>query len=424
MSQIYFSDSAPTSIKKTYDANDLDGFGKFTDPEVETEFRAISLSSDVVSARIVIGTSLAFLPVLFNDFLFHGWSPIFWTLAALRLGVFLISLTALVAVARVSVKMFDTLVIAWSVSAVVLELFVVVARPPGFFGVIATTSFIISVLFLLVPQPLIRQLLLAGVLSIGHMILSLWIYPITDPVVFNTFLLVICASNAVGYFSSRAMQISKRRQFVLGKELAASEKHYRTLVQASRGLVWTMQGDGTVDFVRGSGLGLGVDAARAPIDISGIADVVHPNDRSDFLDGIKQATSTGGEMDWTGRVINSDGEYRWVLTRIVPLSISSEKPGKWLGTTTDIHDFWTARMDLAEANNELEKSLARVRQLETLLAICGFCKKIRDENGQWQDIESYISHRSETRFSHGVCPGCGIENYGDVWENALGGRAN
>lgn len=424
MSQIYFSDSAPTSNVEPNDSQKLDSFGRFADRELEAEFRAFSLSSDVIYARIVIAMSLAFLPLIFNDFLFHGWSPLFWILAATRIVVFLISLAALVVVGRGSVKSFDSVVVLWAASAVTLEIFVVTARPPGFFGVIATTSFIISVLYLLVPQPLVRQLLLAGGLSLGHMIVSLGIYPITDPVVFNTFLLVVCASNAVGYFSSRAMQISKRRQFILGKELAASEKHYRTLVHASPGLVWTMQADGTIDFVSASRFDGKINAALTPTDIGGIADLVHPEDRTDFLDGIKRAISTRAEMDWTGRVIDPNGEYRWVLTRIVPLHMSSEKPEKWLGTTTDIHDFWAARMDLAEANNELEKSLARVRQLERLLAICGFCKKIRDENGQWQHIESYISNRSETRFSHGVCPGCGVENYGDIWEDAMSDRAN
>ena len=48
----------------------------------------------------------------------------------------------------------------------------------------------------------------------------------------------------------------------------------------------------------------------------------------------------------------------------------------------------------------------QVRQLESFLPICGYCKKIRDDQAYWQEIESYFSQRQGTQFSHGVCPDC------------------
>lgn len=50
-----------------------------------------------------------------------------------------------------------------------------------------------------------------------------------------------------------------------------------------------------------------------------------------------------------------------------------------------------------------------VRKLESFLPICGYCKKIRDDQNYWQQIEKYIGTRTGTNFSHGVCPDC-IEN--------------
>ena len=47
-----------------------------------------------------------------------------------------------------------------------------------------------------------------------------------------------------------------------------------------------------------------------------------------------------------------------------------------------------------------------VARLEGLLPICPSCKKIRDEASEWQQVESYISRRSEAQFSHGICPEC------------------
>ena len=47
-----------------------------------------------------------------------------------------------------------------------------------------------------------------------------------------------------------------------------------------------------------------------------------------------------------------------------------------------------------------------VRQLESFLPICGYCKKIRDDSNYWQQIESYFKQKQGTQFSHSVCPDC------------------
>ncbi len=55
-----------------------------------------------------------------------------------------------------------------------------------------------------------------------------------------------------------------------------------------------------------------------------------------------------------------------------------------------------------------------IRALEGLLPICSFCKKIRDEAGEWRQLETYISTRSTARFSHTFCPDCGRRHYPDL----------
>jgi DNA-binding response OmpR family regulator len=64
------------------------------------------------------------------------------------------------------------------------------------------------------------------------------------------------------------------------------------------------------------------------------------------------------------------------------------------------------RLELADRVRDLEAALDRVKKLEGILPICGYCKKIRDDGGAWEQLESYISRRSEARFSHGICPDC------------------
>jgi DNA-binding response OmpR family regulator len=61
---------------------------------------------------------------------------------------------------------------------------------------------------------------------------------------------------------------------------------------------------------------------------------------------------------------------------------------------------------LAARVRELEKALARVKQLHGLLPICCYCKKVRSDENYWQQVEAYLSQHADVRFSHGICPDC------------------
>jgi len=56
--------------------------------------------------------------------------------------------------------------------------------------------------------------------------------------------------------------------------------------------------------------------------------------------------------------------------------------------------------------SQLQRALAKVKQLSGLLPMCASCKKIRDDKGYWNQLEAYISEHSEADFSHGICPEC------------------
>lgn len=66
-----------------------------------------------------------------------------------------------------------------------------------------------------------------------------------------------------------------------------------------------------------------------------------------------------------------------------------------------------------EEKKKLEKAIEEIKKLSGLLPICASCKKIRDDQGYWNQIESYIQHHSEAVFSHGLCPECSDKLYGD-----------
>jgi phosphoserine phosphatase RsbU/P len=61
---------------------------------------------------------------------------------------------------------------------------------------------------------------------------------------------------------------------------------------------------------------------------------------------------------------------------------------------------------LAATVEELRQALAQITTLRGILPICASCKKIRDDQGYWSQVETYISRHSEAQFSHSICPAC------------------
>ena len=64
--------------------------------------------------------------------------------------------------------------------------------------------------------------------------------------------------------------------------------------------------------------------------------------------------------------------------------------------------------------HELQEALANIKTLRGLLPICSYCKKIRDDKGYWNQIESYIRDHSGAEFTHGMCPECLKKHYPDL----------
>ena len=69
---------------------------------------------------------------------------------------------------------------------------------------------------------------------------------------------------------------------------------------------------------------------------------------------------------------------------------------------------------LGGKNKKLSDYISEIKTLRGFISICSFCKKIRDDEGYWQAIESYMSQYVEAKFSHGVCPECEKEHYPEL----------
>nr|MBF0222004.1 hypothetical protein [Desulfobulbaceae bacterium] len=82
--------------------------------------------------------------------------------------------------------------------------------------------------------------------------------------------------------------------------------------------------------------------------------------------------------------------------------------------TSTIHNYNTNLEEMVkERTHELTEALDEIRTLRGIIPICCHCKKIRDDAGLWNKIESYVSKHSYAEFSHGVCPECYKDHYQD-----------
>jgi DNA-binding response OmpR family regulator len=64
------------------------------------------------------------------------------------------------------------------------------------------------------------------------------------------------------------------------------------------------------------------------------------------------------------------------------------------------------QQSLAQRVLELQSALDTVKVLHGLLPMCSYCRRIRDDNDYWQQLESYVRTHTDAQFSHGVCPSC------------------
>lgn len=102
------------------------------------------------------------------------------------------------------------------------------------------------------------------------------------------------------------------------------------------------------------------------------------------------------------------------------------KPRQFVAVRADITERKQAEAECEKLIDELQAALAEVKTLSGMLPICSSCKKVRDDQGYWNQIETYVSKHTTASFSHGYCHEClvkffeesGLEVPEDVRENA------
>ncbi|MGD9874142.1 MAG: PAS domain S-box protein [Kiritimatiellia bacterium] len=117
-------------------------------------------------------------------------------------------------------------------------------------------------------------------------------------------------------------------------------------------------------------------------------------------------------VDNTERIIRTREGDISVLKTVVPVEIRNRKC--LIESFVELTELKRAQRGREMLIQELQDKIAQVKKLSGLLPICSVCKKVRDDNGYWDQIEGYISKRSDLDFSHSICPDCARKLYPEM----------
>ncbi len=136
-------------------------------------------------------------------------------------------------------------------------------------------------------------------------------------------------------------------------------------------------------------------------------DITHPDDLEADLAYVRQMLAAEiRTYQMEKRSFHKTGRIVWILLNV---SLVRDGQGKALYFIAQVQDITERKHAEKERENlikQLQEAMAQIKTLKGMLPICAGCKKIRDDQGYWNNVESYIMKHSHAKFTHGLCPDC------------------
>ena len=206
-------------------------------------------------------------------------------------------------------------------------------------------------------------------------------------------------------FVGAVMDVTEQRQAKAAlekafEEIKKSEDRLRMVIDTIPGMVWSGLPDGTFDFVNQPWLRyLGLSWEELS-DQGGLRSVVHPDDLEGSDARWKETRATGRHTDHELRMRRADGQYRWFLTRALPLHDEQGNIVRWYGTATDIEDRKRAEM-LLRGEKRLLEMIARGEPLRIILeALC----RLVEESATGALSSILLLDPNTNKLRHGAAP--------------------
>ncbi len=198
--------------------------------------------------------------------------------------------------------------------------------------------------------------------------------------------------------------------------LKDSEKRYRSLIELSP------LGIGMVD-----GKGMIIDINHAFVSMLGyeanellalnFRDITHPDDLK-RENKLIQALLDGDKMSYSieKRYQHKNGIYLWINLSAAKIPDPDGEQVFIFGFIEDISIRKQMEQEREKLIQELQEAITEIKELRGIFPICANCKKIRDDDGYWQQVEHYIADRTAAKFSHGICSDCAKKLYPEIYK--------
>ena len=198
--------------------------------------------------------------------------------------------------------------------------------------------------------------------------------------------------------------------------LKESENRYRSLIELSPLGIGMSDTEGVI---------LNVNQALASMlgyeieDLFGqnFRDITHPEDlmrETILIESLLDNKEKSFSLE--KRYRHKNGHYFWINMTVAKLSDLTGNEVFIFGFVENISNRKQMELEREKLIYELQDALAEIKELRGFLPICANCKKIRDDDGYWQQLEVYITERTDAKFSHGICPDCVKALYPEIYD--------
>ena len=196
--------------------------------------------------------------------------------------------------------------------------------------------------------------------------------------------------------------------------LKARENHFNRILNHANAVIYVKDLQGRYTFVNQAYedfIGFGTDKVIGRTDYE-----LFPRRVAETLADVDRKVMTSKIPEELEENVPAGGAMRTYWSVKFPLIENNGEVYGLCGISTDIQDRKDVEREREQLIVKLQNALTEIKMLQGIIPICSSCKKIRDDQGYWNQLESYIEQHSHAAFSHGMCPDCAEAFYGkEAW---------